>query len=61
MGSSNDNTFYGSGRVVEKISLQTKKAAEGIDGDLTCHAFSLDDAVAHCAKSNPTEDLSIQK
>ena len=61
MGSSNDNTFYGSGRVVEKISLQTKKAAEGIDGDLTCHAFSLDDSVAHCATSNPTEDLSIQK
>ena len=30
-------------------------------GDLTCHASSLEDAVAHLAASDPSEVLTIEK
>ena len=61
--SSTDNTLHGSGRAVEKsgILLQIEKVAEGSDGDLTCHVFSLEDAVAHLAVSNSSGILTIEK
>ena len=61
--SSTDNTFHGSGRVVEKsdILLQIEKVAESNAGDLTCHEFSFEDAVAHLAVTNPSRILTIEK
>ena len=61
--SSTDNTLHGSGRAVEKsdILLQIEKAAESSDGDLSCHVFSLEDAVAHLAVSNPSGILTIEQ
>ena len=61
--SSTDNTLHGSGRAVEKsdILLQIEKVAESSAGDLTCHVFSLEDAVAHLAVTNPGRILTIEK
>ena len=60
---STDNTFHGSGKTVEKngILLQIEKAAETTVGDLTCHVFSLEDAVAHLSFTNPNGILTIEK
>ena len=59
---STDNTFHGSGRAVEKngILLQIEKAADTTGGDLTCHVFSLEDAVAHLSFTNPNGILTIE-
>ena len=61
--SSIDNTLYGSGRTVEKSNrlFQIEKAAEINDGDLTCYVFSLEDAVAHLAFTDPSGILTIEK
>ena len=60
---STDNTFHGSGRAVEKngILLQIEKATETTAGDLTCHVFSLEDAVAHLSFTNPNGVLTTEK
>ena len=60
---STDNTLHGSGRAVEKsdILLQIEKVAESNTGDLTCQEFSLEDAVAHLAVTNPSGILTIEK
>ena len=56
--SSIDNTLHGSGRSVEKgMLLQIEKAPETSDGDLTCYAFSFEDALAHVGViENPGAD-----
>ena len=61
--SSTDNTLHGSGRAVEKseILLQIEKVAESNAGDLTCHVFSLEDAVVHLEVTNPSGVLTIEK
>ena len=67
--SSSDNTLHGSGRAVEKrgILLQIEKVVESNDSesnesnDLTCHVFSLEEAVAHLAVSDPSGILTIEK
>ena len=61
--SSTDNTLHGSGRIVEKsgILLQIEKVPETINGDLTCHIFSLEDAVAHLSVTDPSGILTIEK
>ena len=61
--SSTDNALHGSGRVVEKpgILLQTEKVPETSNVDLTCHVFSLEDAVAHLSVTNPSGILTIEK
>ena len=61
--SSTNNTLYGSGRTVGKsgILLQIKKAPEASNGDLTCYAFSLEDAVAHLSVTDPSGILTIGK
>ena len=61
--SSTDNTLHGSIRAVEKsgILLQIEKVPESNDVDLTCHAFSLEDAVAHLAVNDPRGSLTIEK
>ena len=41
------------------ILLQIEKAAE--TSDLTCYVFSLEDAVAHLAVTNPSRILTIEK
>ena len=43
------------------ILLQIEKAAETSGGDLTCYVFSLEDAVAHLAVTNPSRILTIEK
>ena len=60
--SSTDNTLHGSDRAVKKsgILLQTKKAPE-TSGDLTCHVFALEDAVADISVTDPTGILTIEK
>ena len=60
--SSIDNTLHGSGRAVEKsgILLQIQKAPE-TSGDLTCHVFSLEDAVAQLSVANLSGILTIEK
>ena len=60
---STNNTFHGIGKAVEKsgILLQTEKAGETSDGDLTCYVFSLEDAVAHLSVTDPSEILTIEK
>ena len=61
--SSTDNTLHDSGRTLEKsgILLQIGKADERSDADFTCHVFSLEDAVAHLATSNPSGILALEK
>ena len=61
--SSTDNTLHGSGRTVEKsgILLQIEKVPETSNGDLTCHVFSLEDAVAHLSVTDPSGILTIEK
>ena len=61
--SSTNNTLHGSGRAVVKsaILLQTEKAAETSDDDLTCYMFSFEDAVAHLSVTNPNGILNIEK
>ena len=60
---STDNTLHCSGRAVEKsgILLQIEKAAQTSGGDFTCYVFSLEDAVAHLAVTNPSRILTIEK
>ena len=60
---STDNMFHGCNRVVENsdILLQIEKVVESNDGDLACHVFSLQDAVAHVALSDPSGILTIEK
>ena len=50
--SSTDNFLHGSGRTVDKsgVLLQIDKAAEA-SGDLTCHVFSIADAVLHISNN----------
>ena len=59
--SSTDNTLHGSGSAVEKSGIlpQIEKAPETSNGDLTCYAFSLEDAVAHLRVTNPSGILTI--
>ena len=47
--SSTDNTLHGSNRAVGKSDIlpQIKKAPKASNGDLTCHWFSLENALAH--------------
>ena len=60
--SSIDNTLHGSGREVDKgILLQITKAPEATSGNLTCHVFSLKDAVAHLSVTDPKKILTIEK
>ena len=60
--SSTDNTLHGSGRGKKSgILLQIEKVAESSDGNLICHVFSLEDAVAHLAVSDPNGILTIEK
>ena len=61
--SSTDDTLHGSGRAVEKsgILLQIEKKPETSNGDLTCHVFSLEDAVAHLSVTDPSGILTIEK
>ena len=61
--SSTDNTLHGSDRAVEKsdILLEIEKAAESSYSGHTCHVFSLEDAVAHLAVTDPSEILNIEK
>ena len=60
--SSIDNTLHGCDRVVEQsgILLQIEKAPK-TSGDLTCHVFSLEDAVAHLSVTNPSGILTTEK
>ena len=52
--SSTDKSLYDNCKAVEKgsILLQIERATESSDGDLTCHGFSLEDAVTRLAISN---------
>ena len=61
--SSTDNTLPGSGKTVEKNGtlLQIEKVPETSNGDLTCYAFSLQDAVAHLSVTNPSGILTIEE
>ena len=61
--SSPGNTLRNSTSVVEisRFLFQKEKAAKGIDGDLICHVYSLEDAVAYLAVSNPRAVLTIEK
>ena len=43
------------------ILLQIEKAAETNGGDLTCYVFSLEDAVAHLAVTDPIVILTNKK
>ena len=60
--SSTNNALHGSGRSVEKtgILLQIEKAPEA-SGDLTCHVFSLEDAITCLNVTDPSGILSIEK
>ena len=57
-----NKTLHGSGRAIEKggILLQIEKAPE-TSGDLTCYAFTLEDAVAHLSVTDPSGILTIEK
>ena len=57
-----DNTLHVSGREDEKrcILLEIKKAPESSDGDLACHAFSLEDAVAYLTTGDPSVIITIK-
>ena len=61
--SSTDITLYDSSRAVEKsgILLQIEKVPETSNCDLTCYVFSLEDAVAHLAVTDPSWILTIEK
>ena len=61
--SSANNTLRGSGRAAEKsgILLQIEEAAETSDGDLTCYAFRLKDAMAHLSVTDPSGILTIEE
>ena len=61
--SSTDNTFYDSGRAVEKsgILVRIEKIPEAGGGDLTCYVFSLEDAVARISVTDPSGILTIEK
>ena len=61
--SSTHNTLHGSSRTVEKsdILLQIQKVPGTSNGDLTCHVFSLEDAVVHLSVTNPNGILTIEK
>ena len=58
-----DNNLHGSGRAVEKsgILLQIEKESETSNGDLRCYVFSLEDAMAHLAVTDPSKILTIEK
>lgn len=59
MRSITDNTLRGNSRAVKKVTfLKIGKAVEGSDGDLICHMFSLEDAVAHLTINNPSRILT---
>lgn len=60
--SSTDITLHGSGRAVGKsgIVLQFEKAAESSDFDLTCHVFSIENAVAHLDSSDSSGSGGIK-
>ena len=60
--SSNDNRLHGSGKKVERSGIlwQIERAADASDGELVCHVFSLEDAVAHLNTSSG-EILTIEK
>ena len=62
-GLSTDKKLHGSERTVEKSGKlpRIKKIAESNDGDLTFNVFSLEDAMAHFAVSDPTRILTIEK
>ena len=52
---STDNTFHGSGMIVNKgIKLQIEKASEASDGDLVSYVFSFEDALAHIIVTDPS-------
>ena len=61
--SSIDNTLHGSGRAVEKsdILLQIEKAPETSGGNLMCHVFGLEDAVANLSVTYPSDILIVEK
>ena len=60
--SDTNNALHGSGRVVQSgVSLQIEKTPEAGGGDLMCHAFSLEDAVAHLSVTDPSDLLTIEK
>ena len=61
--SSTDNTLHGSDRAVEKSGIlpQIENLPEASGGGLTCYVFSLKDAVAHLAVTNPSGTLTIEK
>ena len=61
--SGTNNVLHSSSRAVEKsgISLQIEKIPETSNGDLTCHVFSLADAVAHLSVTDASGILTIEK
>ena len=61
--SSTGNILHGSGKTAGKsgILLQIEKVPEASNGDLTCHVFSLEDAVAHLSVTSPSRILTIEK
>ena len=59
--SSIDNTLHGNGRAVDKgMILQIEKEAEG-GGNLMCHVFTLEEAVAHLKFVGPYGILTTEK
>ena len=58
-----DNRLYGSSRTVNQsgLLLQIEKAAEDVQGDLMCHLFCLDYAMANTEKCNPVGMLIFKK
>ena len=44
-----------------QLYFKLKKVVENSDGDLKCHMFSFEDAVAHLANPNPSRILTIEK
>ena len=60
--SSIDNTLHGNGRAVDKgMILQIEKEAEASGGDLMCHVFVLEEAVAHLKFGGPYGILTTEK
>ena len=60
--SDTNNALHGSGRVFQSgVSLQIEKTPEAGGGDLMCHVFSLEDAVAHLSVTDPSGFLTIEK
>ena len=56
---STDNSFYGSEK--KPTLIQIVKATKSSNGNITCHVFSFEDAVAHLATSYPNEILTIER